>query len=209
MKKLSFLTFLFLYFAFANALFAQTSELLTFDDLPGASSSGPFLYVPAGYGGLQWYNFCPLNGTDWPGASGYKNGVVSPDNVIFTPYGTSGSFSSTTGFDLNYAYLTAAWNNGMQVEVEGFAGDILTYDNTYTVNATGPELINFDYLDVTSVDFITSGGVNAGFLNGGNGTQLVMDNLSVTIIPETSTLRLMLLGFVVVVLGKRKSKAVR
>ena len=182
--------------SFASSTFSQTTELLTFDDLPGASNSGPFFYVPGGYGGLQWSNFIPLDGTH-DVASGYQNGVVSPNNVIFSGFNTVGSFGNAAGFDLNSAYLTAAWNDGMQVEVRGYIGNTLAYDKTYSVNATGPELINFNYEGITSVYFVTSGGVNHGFVDGGNGTQLVIDNLSITIVPEPASFKLLVCGLAI------------
>jgi hypothetical protein len=67
------------------------------------------------------------------------------------------------------------------------------YDHTYTVNATGPTLLNFNYLGVDEVTFVSFGGVNHGFPTGGNGAQLVLDNLSIDIIPEPSCYALFVL----------------
>jgi hypothetical protein len=60
---------------------------------------------------------------------------MSGNNVAFD-FGSgpaTGSFSSATSFNLNSAYLTAAYNDGLQVDVQGFVGSTLTYDNTFTV----------------------------------------------------------------------------
>jgi hypothetical protein len=184
--------------------FAQT-EILTFDDLPTpVSGNNPGSPIPNGYEGLQWQNFIYLNGVNsFFNPSGYQNGVVSPNNVAFNAYANPAMFSDGL-FNLNSAYLTGAWNDGLQVEVQGFVGAALIYDNTYTVNATGPTLINFNYLGVGAVNFISSGGVNHGFVNSQGlhitGTQFVMDNLSITIVPEPSTVTLAGPAFMLLIL---------
>jgi hypothetical protein len=60
----------------------------------------------------------------------------------------------------------------------------MLYNNTYIVNNSGPTLINFDYVGVNTVTFISSP-VEA------SATPFAMDNLTVTI-PETSSLAMML-----------------
>jgi hypothetical protein len=109
--------------------FAQT-ELLTFDNLTFAGLYEP---IPDGYGGLQWNNFEVLNTVQEAsqfGTNGDVNGVVSPPNDAFNDDGAEASISDGA-FNLNSAYLMAAWNDGLQVEVQGFVGTTLTYDNTY------------------------------------------------------------------------------
>jgi hypothetical protein len=180
---------------------AQT-ELITFDDLPANFA------IPNGYAGLSWNNFYALNGVnynagDGVSASGYANGLVSPNNVVYNAEGNP-AYIIGGQFNLNSAYLTAAWNNGLQLEVQGFVGGTLSYDNTYTVNATGPALINFNYLGVDRVNFISSGGVNAGF--GDSGEQFAMDNLSATIVPEPTTLAMAGLSGLSLMLFRRRRK---
>jgi hypothetical protein len=179
---------------------AQGVETLTFNDLPDPGMYGS--PVPAGYGGFQWDNFSYLDGADFI-ASGYQNGAVSGGNVAFNGIGGSALFNGGGVFDLDSAWLTAAWNDGLNVEVQGFAGASLIYDNTYVLNATAPTLINFNYLQVDSVEFISSGGVNYG--SDGSGTEFVMDNLTVDV-PEPDTFGLLIFGAAVaglVGLGKR------
>jgi len=177
---------------------AQDVQILTFDDLPDPGTYGS--PVPAGYGGFQWNNFDYLDGADFV-ASGYQNGVVSGMNVAFNGSGESALFNGGGLFDLNSGWLTAAWNDGLSVEVQGFAGTALVYDNTYTLNATAPTLVVFNYLQVDSVEFISSGGVSHGY--GGSGTQFMMDNLTVTV-PEPNPTMLLLFGSVLIVLQLRK-----
>jgi hypothetical protein len=128
--------------------------------------------------------------------------MISPNNVAVNSDGTDALFNAKSPFNLNSAYLTAAWNDGLQVEVEGFTGNTLTYDNTYTINTEGPTLINFDYLDVDEVEFTSYGGVNPGY--DGSGTEFAMDNLSVTLnVPEPSTYALGGLAAVLLILRFR------
>ena len=64
--------------------------------------------------------------------------------------------------------------------MQGFNGSTLSYDNTYTLSATTPMLTAFDYVDVTSVQFISSGGTpHPGYT--GSGSEFVLDN--VTVVP--------------------------
>jgi len=188
-----------------------SAQTITFDDLnpstlPGATY--PFeAPIPNGYAGLQWNNFwvldVPLNLQADPGATGYKNGLVSGNNIALNAGGNP-ALISAGAFNLNSAYLTAAWNNGLQVEVQGFVDGTLTYDNTYTVNTTAPSSINFNYLDVDEVNFISSGGTSAGY--SGRGTQFAMDNLTISTVPEPASLTFGGLGGLASLLAFRRWK---
>ena len=166
---------------------AQT-EILTFDNLSGVGSYNQYLPVPDGYGGLHWRNVLYIDGPAQTPNTGYVNGMVSPGNIAFNGAGNSAMVSDGF-FNLNSVYLTAGWNDGLQVEVQGFAGAQLIYDNIYTVNTTGPRWFNFNYVGINLVAFISSGGVPHSGL-GSFGEQFVMDNLSVTLIPEPSAFAL-------------------
>ena len=120
---------------------------LTFDTLTLGT-------VPAGYGGLNWNNFAVLNGVIYgENPSGYHAGMVSISNVVYNIGGSAASITSANPFNLYSAYLTAAWNDNLQVEAKGYTNGVLIYDNTYTLSATNPILINFNYDGVTEVDF--------------------------------------------------------
>ena len=170
--------------ASTGTVIAQT-EVIGFDDLPWKAVGG--YPIPNGYGGLQWQNFDYLNAVFYIGnPSGYLNGMVSQDYVVYNVGGQPAQLIGGT-FNLSSAYLTGAWNDGLQVEVQGFVGVTLVHDNTYTVNATGPTLINFNYLGVDKVNFISSGGSqHPGFTH--NGTSVVLDNLSITMLSPFPTL---------------------
>ena len=192
--------------AFGVSAQAQPT-LITFDDLTDNGSGTPIAY---GYAGLDWNYFGVVNGLTVNGVngyagSGYHDGVVSQDNVAYNVNGGLALFYVNTGaFNLNSAYLTGAWNDGLQVEVKGYVGDTVTYDNVYTVNTAGPTLINFNYSGVDEVDFDSYGGFQ-NFSFNGNGWQFAMDNLSITWVPEPTTLALMSLGgFVPIFVARRR-----
>src|SRR5438876_10553464 len=88
------------------------STLLTFDDLsPGTDT----LLIPNGYGGLTWSNFYAYNGTLAQPAYGYFKGIVSTANVALNGFADPSGFSSSSLIDLNSAYMTAAFDYGLQV----------------------------------------------------------------------------------------------
>lgn len=159
-------------------------EILTFDDLPAPPSgfSISVLDVPNGYGGLQWGNFSYMDGY----ASGVPQGVVSPNNeTIDWHTGTSSIISTTGPFNLNSAYITAAWDSGVRLEVQAF-GAFTTYDVTYFVNKTGPTLVNFNFVGVTAVYFTSFPTTSSG----PGDEEYLMDNLDITFVPEPSTFAL-------------------
>jgi hypothetical protein len=161
----------------------NAATLLTFDSLP-TSEPGDigFAPIPDGYGGLDWGNFGVLNGLAVSPDYGYHTGVVSPDNVAFNLFGSPASISISAGeFDLDSAYLTLALNldTPLNIQVEGFRGTTLLYNNTYTEYSTAPGFVNFDYLGVDRVTFITS-----------PPQQFAMDNLTV-IVPEPGAFAIM------------------
>jgi len=158
---------------------AGTPGLITFDDLLGTLSS-----VPPGYYDLAWSNFYYLNGAAYGESSGFAVGVVSTNNVAYNNNGAPAAIISSSPFNLVSAYLTAAWDDNLGVEAQGYNGATLAYDNTYTLSATNPTLIAFNYVGVTSVRFICSGGTPDSGYNA-VGTEFVMDN--VTILPTPAS----------------------
>ncbi len=190
--------------ACAGTAFAQT-EILTFDDLSGVGGYNEYRLIPNGYGGLQWQNLLYMAGLAQTPNSGYVNGVVSLSNIAFNGAGAP-ALVSDGFFNLNSAYLTAAWNDGLQVEVKGFVGATLIYDHAYTVNTTGPTLVNFNYTGINQVMFISSGGTPHPGL-GSSGEQFVMDNLSITFVPEPSAFALVGLAAMSLILRLTRSDA--
>jgi len=153
-----------------------SSELINFDDLLGSQRA-----VATGYQNMTWSNFFFLDALALDQSNGYTAGVVSVPKVAYNADGAPATMSASAPFAFLSAYLTAAWNDNLQLEVLGYNGDSLSYDNIYKLSATTPTLIAFNYVGVTSVQFISSDGTPHPGYNG-SGAQFVMDDL--TVIPS-------------------------
>lgn len=173
----------------------HAQSLLTFDGLPTQQQapSLDYTFIPNGHGGLIWNNFGVLNGTIRPAGEGYHAGVVSQNNVAFNFNGDPASISVAAGlFNLDSAYLTHALNldTPLTIRVQGLVASTVLYDNTYTVYRTDPTLVNFNYVGVDRITFVSS-----------PNQQFAMDNLVVTV-PEPSTLGLLIVGAACVGAGR-------
>src|SRR6185503_19405186 len=94
------------------------AALITFDDLPAAELGGSV--VPNGYRELNWANMYYLNASNNNlGPSGYMFARVSFPHVAFMGDDSICKSVLVSGpvFDFNSAWLTAAWNNGLNVRV--------------------------------------------------------------------------------------------
>jgi hypothetical protein len=183
---------------------ARSQTVLTFDDL-SASPGGTF--IPTSYQALTWSNFAVLNEflqLNQSGTNGYYYGMVSPSNVAFNAGGGPAEIDSATNFNFLSAYFTGAWMSNLNIEVQGYNGTNLVYDETKVVNATSPTLLTFNYLDIDRLYFDSYGGEEAFGPN--DGENFAMDNMTIEFIPEPSSLLLTALGAVMLfalVKGKR------
>jgi hypothetical protein len=90
--------------------------------------------------------------------------------------------------------------------VLGYRNGTPIYDTLHTLDATGPTLITFNFIDVDLVRFISSGGVDAGY--SGHATQFAVDDLRIAVTPIPAALPLFAtalagLGFI----GWRRKRA--
>jgi hypothetical protein len=164
----------------------QAQTLITFDDLPLSTDDSS--NITNGYQGLIWSNFSAFNAIQVArtrGSNGYYNGMVSASNVAFNAFGNPAEIDSPgPNFNFLSAYLTGAWNSNLNIQVQGFSGGNLVYDQTVVVSATNPTFFTFNYLNVDRLYFNSFGGENAGFSE--SGEQFVMDNFDFEFIPEPS-----------------------
>jgi len=157
------------------AVLASTAQgaLVTFEDVTPDS----FDVIPDGYHGLVWSNLWVIDpqadDNELPPANGYRNGLVSGRYVGYNAFGNPAEIFGAC-FDFTSAWLTGAWYNDLQVQVDGYLGDVLQYSLTVIVQATGPQLFTFDYRGIDRLVLTSSEGMDAGY--DGGGQMFVMDN---------------------------------
>jgi hypothetical protein len=206
----------------ANPLWAQSS-LITFDDLPTDTyyqndgvhlSNTVAVPLAGGYCGLNWNNFYAVDGQQWPASlgqfgAGFQSALISPKNEAITfpeitnsPAGvptldnacTLADISSSTAFDLVSGYFTALYCADLNLQVEGFNGANLLYDETYVLQYNDPTYLQFDFNGVTDVHLVSSGGVLGDTTDGVSLKTYGMDNLTIIPAPEPGVLALAGLG---------------
>lgn len=178
-----------------------SAQTVTFEGLGNGAQ------ITNGYSGLNWDNMFTLDATGID-PSGYKNGIVSGNMVAYNGFANPASFSAGTPFVFNSVYLAGAWRNNLNVLVEGLSNGSVVRSQTVVVSALAPTLFTFNWSGINQVRFSSSGGTSAGF--GPSAQQFVMDNLSVTTVPEPASLALALPGVLplgLMALRRRKLKA--
>ncbi|MEM7553880.1 MAG: PEP-CTERM sorting domain-containing protein [Cyanobacteria bacterium P01_A01_bin.84] len=147
--------------------------VLTFDDIEPVETYGR---VPDNYGGLNWDNFGFVNSSFHPG-SGYDRGVASGKYTAFN-WRSGIAKVSGNGFDFNSASFASAWNNNLNILVEGFAGDGIKYSTTVIVNPDAPSSFDFNYQDIDRLVFTSSGGIDANPSDKDSGSHFALDNFT-------------------------------
>jgi hypothetical protein len=113
------------------------------------------------YFGLIWTNMSVMDGVNYSNnPSGFGFGVVSSNNVAFPLDDTQLSgFAARRGHTmlLKSAFLTAAWIDGLALEIQGYSGNRLIFDKIVFLSNTEPTLIKFPQQRVTKVLFVTPG----------------------------------------------------
>ena len=165
------------------------STVLTFDDL--TASTGFTQLSGTNYGDLNWSSDFYTLYTPGYTTSGYQTGTVSGDYAALNGFASDVSISDGF-FNFVGAYFTAAWNNGLNIRIQGLSGGSVLYDQTIVVDTTAPFWFDANFTGIDSLTFSSSGGTSAGF--SGSGTHFVMDNFTYTQVPTPATLFLMALG---------------
>jgi hypothetical protein len=159
--------------------YVHASAVLTFDDVSVTTTEA---LIPDGYGGLNWTNVWVLKGPQRYPSSGYDNGTVSGDYVALNGFENMAVVSGPV-FNFEGAYLTAAWNNGLTVNVKGYSGANLLYDTTVNPLYSAPTWYQFDYLGVDRLELSSFGGTDADPVDGGSGKHFALDNFTITAVP--------------------------
>jgi len=160
----------------AAAMPAAAATTIDFDD---AITDPITWHMPTGYGGLQWSSRWGVMSGDYYGdnSSGYANGTVSGEYVAFNSMGMPVEVDSYDPFTLVGAYFTAAWRDGLEINVQGYLDGDLLYSKTFTVDPYGPTWVQFDWGCIDQITFSSSGGTPVGWRL--SGTQFAMDNLTI------------------------------
>jgi MYXO-CTERM domain-containing protein len=196
--------------ASAGLASAARATVLDFEGLPlWSTDEGLLAEIPNGYGGFQWdpFFFVMDAATYFVNPSGYLNGLVSGKNVAYNAFVNDVSFWVASGtFALKGLYLTAAWNDGLNVDITGYLGNSAVHTATVVVNANAPTHVLLNWSGVDKVEFHSYGGVNAGY--GGYGTQFALDDLDVEVkgapVPEPFTVALGLGGLALAARRRRR-----
>lgn len=153
--------------------------------------SGSLSHPITSYGGFTWSNMGTINGPSYcSGACGYTNGTTSGSRVGFNGFGAPMSMTSGSAFNLVSGNFTGAWNNGLNVTVNGWLGSTLLYTTTFSTTSYSPTFHIFNFNGIDKAEFITFGGTSAGY--SGGGTHVAVDDLTVgSSVPEPATLALM------------------
>jgi hypothetical protein len=183
---------------------------ITFDDLTDTSGGFGGTPIANGYQGSNWINWNVLDSFDSEsifGPNGAVAGTVSVPNVAYNPTGGEAIFSSATPFDFDSAYLTAVWNQGMSVTVTGLLNgtqeDQAVLTNLSPIAAT---LETFDWSGINEVDLLATGGTPYSAYSG-SGTQVAMDNLTITPVPEPVSALLLGSGLLGLAFACRRRKS--
>jgi hypothetical protein len=176
--RLLLVSALFLVFGSSSA----NAFTITFDDIDATTPVG----IPTGYLNADWNNLHVLNGADFPVESGFRNGVVSKNNVAYTTSGAS--IIAPTPFTLVSAYFTAAWSDGVYVTVRGLLGNEQKYTQTFTVDTTGSTFIELNMSNIDRVTIAPAGGTpHYEFYTG---AAIAIDNIEISEVPVPAALPL-------------------
>jgi hypothetical protein len=202
----------------------RSQTVVTFDDLSETGSGSYISYNNQGYEGLIWNSIDVNNailftnvlpnlfpGAPTNGLSGDYYGMVSASNVA-EMFGSNDAIpnseidSPNTNFNFLSAYFTGAWNSNLNIEVQGFRGTNLVYDQIVVANATNPTLFTFNFLDIDRLYFNSYGGQPA-FSGLNYPDEFIMDNMTFEFIPEPSSLLLAAMGAVTLCAFLRRKRA--
>jgi hypothetical protein len=200
--RLSLLAASFLSFLIVQA---GWGELISFDNITSAGGYTNEVAVTNGYGGLNWSGFDAVNAylfNNKYSNTGVRNGMVSSSNVVCNAFGGLATISSAGDFTVSNVDLSSCWLTGMSIGIKGYNGASLIDSTTIVVNTTAPTLLNLDWQNISSMTFTAFGGSNAGL--GSTMETFVMDNLSVSVVPEPSAFLLVSVGLVALGSGLRR-----
>lgn len=178
------------------------AAVIGFDDL-GMTGD----VIANGYAGLEWTNMFVLDPTDAP-MGGYRNAVNGGTRAAFAGFDSPATIGGLDSLVLESGWFTSAFNDGMTVTAQGFNGDQLIHELSFTIDTSRPIQQVFNWSGISRVTFSSAGGI--GTSPDMTSTNFALDSLAVAAVPEPTTWAMMLLGFgaVAVSLRQRRRAAV-
>jgi len=166
-------------------------------------------FLPNGYGGFNWSNFVAYNTADLFNG-GYDTGAVSGDQAIYNAFGNSASVlgvGTSNPFSLSSAWVTAAWNEGMQLQVRGFLNGTVQYTQAFDVFYDQAVQLAFNTALVDQVEFSAVGGTDASQTDSGSGTQMAFDDMAFNVVevPEPGLIILLSSGLLGLGIARRRN----
>jgi hypothetical protein len=153
------------FFAFGPSI--AHADLINF---AGLTTNSPEAVIPDGYAGFTWNHFKALNTQTDSNVlpSGYANAAVdsASPNVAFNLFGEPASMSRAAPFSFFGAFFTAAWRDGLHIDVSGYRNGVLLYDKQFQVDSTAFSFEFFDFHGIDELDFSSSGGIVHGYVPG-------------------------------------------
>lgn len=179
-----------------NSSASTHAAVITFDDLPKVEFAD---VINNGYQGFDWSWFNYIDKFSLPN-TGFEKGVVSGNYAAYNDFAATATTSGKS-FDFNGAYLTAGWNDGLKIEVSGFAHGIAQYSKTVVVNTTQSQWFEFNFTGIDALSFRSYGGERNPLLDN-EGEHFILDNftynepIAQAQVSEPSSLMLLGLGFI-------------
>jgi hypothetical protein len=132
--------------------------MVTFEDVPGASTGTSFNPIPNGYDGLNWDGLYVVYKTTAQ-SSGWSTAGFTGN---WAAYGTNGdAITMGSPFNFDGATFSSAIDSGLNVEVKGYQGATVIYDQTLVVSPSTTAWVPLSYHSVDKVTFSSSGGPGA------------------------------------------------
>ena len=201
-------------------LASSASAQVGFDDLTGA----PFAMTPNGYATLGWSNAYIIDGNAYFGsaaaAGGFNSALVSGNYVMGNYAARPLTLSRGTSFNLLSGTFAAAWKDGLNLNVKGFANGFETYNKDFKIDWSTGSFLNLGLYDVDAVTFTSSGGVDGQPFLGLSNESFAMDDLSFengsriasqsimveSVVPEPMTMSLVGFGLFAVGVASRRRR---
>ena len=165
--------------------------VLDFDDITTETLAA----IPDGYEGLNWDEFITVSSSHASGV--FSHGVESPSYVAACGSVHAGTVShDTLTFDFESVYMTAGWTSTLDVITQGYLGETLVYEETNTVSTSGPVKFDFNWTGIDELVFIPDGGA-------GSNKDILLDDLSIRVVPEPASTLVVLVGGSIIGLVRR------